>query len=508
MVEEIDLYLRKSKVVRDQEKRDLTSVGTQEELGRRWAVANNYRVRHVWVDNLSAWSDIVRPEFDGALNAILLGEVKALWCFAMDRFTRKGVDEIGPVLGRARVVFDYEGLDSSNERDRQWIINRAEQAREYSLRLSYNIRTTKEFQRSRGMWLGDAPYGLKVDGPLTRKLKHSADWPTVERIVGMIAAGTSGRQTCIVLNDEGVPSPNGGRWQSSTVSRMLNNPVYEGWQVTNQRGAPGNGTVYRNAEGQRVGVLAEGSDPIPSDLLAKARSVLSGHLPIKPVRKGQPRTVHVLTGLTRCTGCLGALPCEGRSHVCSAHKIGKGCPRPTSVMRTALELYVRNRWVSRLSAAEDDDPLLPAVAERYGALQDPRTTAEAREAWAAVEAAERGVERLVQQMAAGMYEPPFDAHLPALQAEARAALLVAKARAAKAAPSVVDLTLLREAETAQQMWDSADVALRRDLARVAIQRIYVSKAAGHCKGFDGDSRVTIVWHGEADPMIRTAPASQ
>ncbi|WP_330299921.1 recombinase family protein [Streptomyces sp. NBC_00503] len=493
-MEEIDLYLRKSKVVREEDARDLTSVITQEELGRRWAERNNYKVRHVWVDNLSAWSDGIRPEFDGALGAIMLGEVKALWCFALDRFSRKGIDEIGPVLGRARVIFDYEGLDSSVERDRRWITDRAEQAREYSQRLSYNIRTTKASQKDRGKWLGKAPYGLEINNSKERKLVHSPDWPVIEHIISEVAdSATSGRQLCIRLNKEGIPSPSGGKWQSSTVSRILNNPVYEGWQVTNQRGAPGNATVYRNASGDRVRVLAEGVEPIAHDALARARAVLAGHL-VMPPRTGEPRRKHLLTGLTRCAGCKGALPCEGRSHVCSSHKIGKGCPSPTSVLRTALELYVRDAWVARLSAADDDDPLLVAVAERYAALTEPKTSEDAHEVIAAVRTAEAGIQRLVDQMAAGMFDPPFDKHLPRLQEEARAALIIAKARAAKLAPQRVDITFLRDADMAQMAWDGAAPEMRRELARLAIRQIFVSKATGHCKGFDGDARVTIIWH--------------
>ncbi|MFE7312987.1 recombinase family protein [Streptomyces sp. NPDC057555] len=496
-MEEIDLYLRKSKVVREEDARDLTSVITQEELGRRWADRNGYRVRHVWVDNLSAWSDIVRPEFDGALGAIMLGEVKALWCFALDRFTRKGIDEIGPVLGRARVIFDYEGLDSSIERDRRWIIDRAEQAREYSVRLSYNLRSTTTTQRDRGMWLGQAPYGLEIADEKTRKLRHSAQWPIVLKLIQDVADGVSGRQACIDRNTgpTPIPSPGGGRWQSSTVSRMLHNPVYEGWQVVNQRGNPGNGTVYRNADGERVSVLAEGVEPIPAALVAKARAALAGHLPVPP-RKGERRTKHVLTGLTRCAGCAGALPCEGRSHVCSHHKIGKGCPNPTSVMRTALERYVRDRWVARLCSADDHDPLLVAVAERYAMLRNPSVNEEANEAIAALKVAEEGVQRLADQMAAGLYAPPFDVHLPRLQEEARAALIVAKARVAKLAPNTVDITFLRDFEMAQEAWDAADRGLRRELARLAIREIYVSKATNRRKGFDGDSRVKIFFHGD------------
>ncbi|HJD85315.1 recombinase family protein [Kitasatospora aureofaciens] len=93
------------------------SIQAQEDSGRAWAAREGYLVRKVWIDNLSAWSDVERPEFDKALAAVLEGEVPALWCAYLDRFTRKGIDDIGPILGKARVIFDYDGLDSSNERD-------------------------------------------------------------------------------------------------------------------------------------------------------------------------------------------------------------------------------------------------------------------------------------------------------------------------------------------------------------------------------------------------------
>ncbi|MFF8613694.1 recombinase family protein [Streptomyces sp. NPDC015350] len=344
---------------------------------------------------------------------------------------------------------------------------------------------------------GQAPYGLEIDDPETRKLRHGKQWDVVLRIVNNVAAGESGRQLCIRMNDEGVPSPSGGKWQSSTVSRILRSPVYEGFQVTNQRGNPGDATVYRNATGERVGVFAEGVEPIPHDLLVKARAVMAGHLPMSP-RTGEARTKHLLTGLTRCDGCKGALPCEGRGHVCSQHKIGEGCPRPASVMRTALEDYIRDAWVARLASAEDDDPLLAAVAMRYASFRDPQASETAHGAIAALKAAEGGVQRLTDQMAAGMYDPPFDAHLPRLKEEVRAAPIVVKARVAKLEPQSIDITFLRDAETARIAWDGADVGLRRELVRIAIRKIFVSKATGHCKGFNGRSRVTIHWHGESE----------
>lgn len=92
MTQEIDLYLRKSAITRQRE-RALT-FRAQEERGRRWADENGYTVRKVWADNLSAYTDTVRPKFDKAIGALLADEVPALWCYAADRFSRKGLDPL------------------------------------------------------------------------------------------------------------------------------------------------------------------------------------------------------------------------------------------------------------------------------------------------------------------------------------------------------------------------------------------------------------------------------
>ncbi|WP_404868229.1 recombinase family protein [Kitasatospora griseola] len=146
---QVDLLLRESKIVREGER--ALSIRAQDDRGRAWAAENGYCVRKVWKENLSAWSDVKRPKMDSALDAVMAGEMQALWCYALDRFSHKGAESVVPILGKARVIFDYECLDFMDERDRRWILDRAENAREYSQqRLSCNVRGTKAKQHPEG----------------------------------------------------------------------------------------------------------------------------------------------------------------------------------------------------------------------------------------------------------------------------------------------------------------------------------------------------------------------
>lgn len=498
----VDLYLRKSRLVRHEDPRDLTSIKAQEDSGRSWAAREGYEVRHVWVDNLSAWSDVERPEFDKALAAVLAGDVPALWCAYLDRFTRKGIDDIGPILGKARVIFDYDGLDSSIERDRRWIIDRAEQAREYSVRLSYNVKTTKATMRARGQWTQAAPYGLRADR--ARKLHHVPDdWRIVLHIVELVALGFAERTVAKALNSgpNPVTGPGGGTWQATAISRILHNPVYEGWQLAPRR-QHGRYQAYRDAEGNRVSVLAEGVTPIPPELLLRARQVAAGHTFVSPQQAARVGTTRqLLTDGVNCSGCRGGASPDSNNYRCWRSVQGVPCEAPVSVSRKVLEEFVTEAWFTRMNSAKPDDPLLLVAAERWTGLQQPESAAELADAMAALKTAEAGVARLTAQQASGLFDPPFDAHLPRLQAEARSALASAKKRVAEATPKRLDITFLLEDRSIRKAWDDAELGLRRELLRLVIRRVVVRKGRRGQNYFDGPARVDIHWLDQADPWV-------
>lgn len=483
---EVDLYLRKSKITRQRE-RALT-FRAQEERGRRWADENGYRVRKVWKDNLSAYSDVKRPEFAKALAALADGEVPALWNYALDRFSRKGAGAVLPLLDAGRrLIFDYERLDSSDDRDRGHIIREAENAREFSRKLSTRVLDTKEQQREEGAWLGRAPYGLRIADALTRKLKHSAQWKYVLRVFREAADGRSLRAIARGLNADSVPSPRGGEWSASSVHAILISPTYEGYQVL----VVGRRVMaFRNRAGARVPVFADGVKPVPAELIQRARQTISGHKPVST----PGRAKNLLAGILRCAGCGGRMMSQGTSYACSSHSTGKHCAAPASARRPALEAHVLRKWRAAVLSVDLDDPspLMITVAERWQALRRPEETAEVGEARAAVKAAEAAIAQLADDRAAGLYAGAMGKHFPRLVAEAEATLAEAEARVAEMAPPAVDLTMFDDHDVFDAFWESADGALRRDVIRLAIDCVTVVKGPRGTH-FRGDERVSIQW---------------
>ncbi|MFI7017902.1 recombinase family protein [Streptomyces sp. NPDC050164] len=490
-MEEIDLYLRRSKITRQGV--EALTFKTQEERGRAWAEQHNYRVRKVWKDNLSAWTDVKRPDFIKALGALKRKEVPALWCYAVDRFDRKGALSVVQLLDAgARIIFDYERLDSAIPRDRERIITDAERAKTASDLLSHRVRDTKQGQRRRGEWLGAAPYGLRKDK--RGKLHHTKEWDNVIRVLTEAADGIAPRGIARALTADRTTAPKGGAWGASTVRRIIYNPVYEGWQVVALSRKHTWPIAYRDEVGNRVSVFADGVKPAPPDLVAKARRVHAGH------QRGAlgPRVgkaSHLLTDLLRCAGCGAKMPTSGRSYVCNGHAMGKPCPAPASAMRARIEAYVYAEWLAQVSSAdvESGDPLMIAVAERWAALTAPEETEEVHEALAAVKAAEAAVERLANDRAKGLYDGAMGKHFPRLVAEAEELLREAQERADALSGRQLDLTMFDDHNMLEEAWEAADLPMRRDLLRVAIDKITVTQAARRGAPFDGDARCDIEW---------------
>ncbi|WP_114036099.1 recombinase family protein [Streptomyces sp. SDr-06] len=501
----VDIYARKS--VKLAGRRGELSPNAQIQRGRDWASWNKLRVRHVWQDTLSASKDVKRPDYEKALLALANGEIKTLWCYKLDRFSRKGALAVLNVLEHlgetgARIIFGEDGLDSSDPNHRRMIMWKAEDARDESLRISQRVTDTKAWQRDHGEWVtGKTPYGLVADEarhlvPDTRPaIPGAPEGPTRARVAQSIfvlaALGLSLRAITRALHRYGIPSPTGKpAWAANTVYRIITNPAYSGWQVHcvgKQRGV-----IYVTAKGKRVRV---GEPLVSDDRRKRAVRALKGHS--KPKAPYAGKAAHLLTGLTQCT-CGRSAPMSSTSYTCTtALDSGATCENPASVFRPPLEKYVVECWLARLTNADAEDPLLAAVASRWAALTKPNETAELAEAIAVLKSAEAIIERLLRDRRAGLYEGPaarfFEPAYEEVMADYNAASLAVR----KHGGSGVDISFLLDEESAREAWEDADTSLRRDLLRLAIDRVIITRAGSgnDQRKFNGDTRVTIKWAG-------------
>ncbi|MFI2609629.1 recombinase family protein [Kitasatospora sp. NPDC018619] len=492
----VDLLLRKSQEVRGVATRDILSIKAQERRGREWARENGYQVRRVWRENVSAYKRTVkRPDFDAAVHALLVGDTDALWVYDSSRYSRKGAGDVLKILDEPgkRLIFDYNGLDSAKRSDRKYIIQNAEEDREFSERLSAKLKSTKAEQREMGLWLGAAPYGTRVTKK--RKLKNDKNWPIIERIHYEAADGKSIRQIAFGLARDGIPSPTGGLWSHGTISKILRHPVYLGWQAITVNSIA---QVYLNSKGKKVKVFAKGAKTIPQEVWDRHRRIAAGVE--LPEGFGEPRKdeakgdLHPMARFpTYCEGCGGRATLRGTALGCYLAVTGGECPAPVSMNRNSTFMEIKRQWEARLDANDPMDPTMLAVAKGWAALSQPEESNAEQKARGQVKLAEEAVARLDRLNAAGAYGGrDGEATFVKLRRAAVEDVEAARSDWEKIAKPTGDIGVLTDPERRAKLWETSTSGYQRSLLQLAIDKVYLKKAAYQGQRVTPD-RIRIVW---------------
>ncbi|MFI8452155.1 recombinase family protein [Streptomyces erythrochromogenes] len=540
----VDLLCRKSKVLSEGDRLREVSTDEQERQGRAWAARNGYTVRHVWKELGSAYKDRERKDFDAALKALMDGVSHALWCYMLDRFSRKGAEDVLKVIGKGRVIFDWDRLDSMDDRDRERIISEAERARTYSARLSARVTDVKRSQRDRGEWVsGWPPFGLVVgkDRHLYRDTSPAAPGMTETRaevmreLFRLSALGASAKDLANALETKGVPHcaykngewvPDGKRWVPTTLRRWILNPAYAGWQVVHLKRHDNKGrhktVAYRNDKGELVRVAAEGEALVTDEeqtaaIAGKGATERAFHVKVtedgREIKvdengKGLPYggstgpgergvTVHILTGLLECANCQRNMFFTGESYVCGSTQGGRTCPAPARVTKKAIEPYIFDKWRAYVTNSAEDDNLLVILSERWAKITRPEESAKAKKARETFKAAEKALGALLQDKRDGVYDGPAAQFFRPAHRKAMAAVQDAEKELAKYGGTRVDISFLLDSYQVTEYWAKLEKGkekdMQRDLLGCAIDRIYVKESPGVGKRFDGEKRVRIQW---------------
>ncbi len=263
------------------------SIPDQQAFVERWASEHGYRIVRWHIDDaVSGTSTRGRTAFEQIIATAENGrDFEAILCYDISRFSRGGTNETGYYLHRLQlsgvnVVFTADGIPEGDEGEllqgvKSW------QARQYSVKLARDtirgqISNIRERKSAPG---GMAPYGydkqhLTSDGTLLRTLRWLPDGSkqefgsdgkllrviaagihikkaksdiirfvpslpervaTIRRIFDLCVQGYGGHCIAQTLNLERVKSPNGGVWNQSRVTKVLQNPVYRGAICWNRR---------------------------------------------------------------------------------------------------------------------------------------------------------------------------------------------------------------------------------------------------------------------------------
>ncbi|MDE2933877.1 MAG: recombinase family protein, partial [Chloroflexota bacterium] len=308
------LYARVSS---DRQDVDL-SVSAQLRALREYAEKNGYVVAREYVDEAESGRIADRPQFRRMLDEATgpNASFREILVWKFSRFTRKREHAVAfkSMLRRrgVRVVSITEHADDSpTGKLMEAIIESVDEF--YSDNLAQEVTRGMREAASRGFWVSSqAPYGYRKvhvqDGPKKRPrldLDPPAD-SIVRRIFDMTLQGQSVLDIVRTLNDEGIPTRNGGRWLKNTVHKMLTNEAYAGTLVWG-----------KGARDKVPPVRVDGAFPaiVTREEFERVNKLLQSRAPkvVHPRRASSP---YLLSGLLKCESC-------GRTLTAAEAKSGK-----------------------------------------------------------------------------------------------------------------------------------------------------------------------------------------
>jgi site-specific DNA recombinase len=490
-------YLRKSRRVRKGQ--PVASAGDQYRMVLEHLTANGLpplldlpgmsaEYPGAFMDNESASKDdrTTRDGWQATLAALRSGKADTLIVWGINRASRMGLrqllHELPPNVRLIAIVDNYDSARDDIGAEVMLTV-KAREARDYITQLSANVTNAKARQRKVGEYSTRPPYGLmrqrddhgKAYGLLVH---HPAEWPVVLQVFERIADGMSLRHVAEKLNADGVPTAKGGAWSTATVNSMIKNDIYAGWLTTR-----GKATGYRSerlldAHGRPIWALADGMDPVPAELVQRARDALSG----KPGGFGvvKARTGNrLMSGRLTCDGCEGPMSWNGTAYWrCSRHQHRPGsCPNPCTVQDRHVAPLVTERVLAALSALdpadEADAVALAQVAAAWFGETQTADAAELAEARRTVDEVKRRAARLRTAFLDGLYEDDR-AEYERQNAVIRRDRETAAARLGELESAAqVDVTWLTDRETLEAAWTAADAETQRTILGVALAEVRV-----------------------------------
>jgi site-specific DNA recombinase len=332
----LDAYIRVSKVA-GRAGDSFISPTIQRERIESWAQAHGTNVTWHEPEMDASGGTMSRPIFDAIMERVRNRETDGVIVAKLDRFARTLVGALATLEEFERhdavLVSVAENLDLSTPMGKAFLrilLVFAELERD---RISESWKTATSSAVDRGIHIARfVPVGY--DKGADKRLVPSREAPAIREAFLMRGAHRTRTEIARRL-DELAPRPNGGRWTSAMVDRIIKNRVYLGWAYRGEQ-------VNKDAH-EGIVTIAEWQAANLAPVRAAARSK-------KP---------NLLGGIARCASCRYVLA-PGRSrfggtgeqvlgYKCRTIHTAGVCPEPASIHAHKLERYVEAIWREQMA---------------------------------------------------------------------------------------------------------------------------------------------------------------
>lgn len=244
-----------------------------------------------------------------------------LWKFS--RFARNREDSIVyKSMLRRQCGIDVISISESIGDDKMSVIIEAmiEAMDEYySINLAEEVKRGMTEKASRGEAVSIPSFGYRIEEG--KYVPDPDTSPALQRIFTDYVNGKGLRTIAMELNDAGIRTRRGNKFENRTVKYILQNPVYIGkirWTPT--------GKADHRKQNDDTLIIDGTHEPIISmDVWNQVQAKLEASPKAKYMRQSDPKEPFMLQGLVRCSAC-GATLCQAVNHTslqCYAYAHGK-----------------------------------------------------------------------------------------------------------------------------------------------------------------------------------------
>lgn len=221
----------------------------------------------------------------------------------------------------------------------------------YSINLAQEVKRGMNEKFSRGGVVTAPPFGYKMGENCFEIDEKKAQ--IVKMIFNDFTNGMGARQIAMKLNDMGVRSKHGNKFENRTVEYILSNPVYIGKLRRNINGVDKSDRYHT---GKDV-VMVDGKHTpiVDNQTFDNARQMLLDIKKRHPLNSRTTYTDFMLRGLVRCSNCNATLTQAVRGKSLQCHKYAKGqCNKSHSISLNKINEAVLRKLQMDMNSGELD----------------------------------------------------------------------------------------------------------------------------------------------------------
>ncbi len=362
---------------------------------------------YVVYEEIKSGADIEhRPEIKKVLKDVEEGMFDAVFVFDTDRLGRGGSGDQEKIFNTLKnsdtylvTANPFKIYDLNDESDETLMDVHGFVAKMEYKQIRKRMVAGKKIGLKMGRWVhGNCPYGYEYNGKLKKLQANQEQKEVVRKIVDLFLDGQSTNDIAWILNRKRTLSPRGGRWSSTTISRILKSKVYLGYVIGNK--SEGNKSKTRTSQSKPFRLLPE-SEWVVIKNCHEALISSEEHEKIMNIFKERvsgvkfANKINTFTSLVRCGLCgenMHHKEISGKEGLakCSCGNIGGH----TELIETSIY-----ETVSLLK-----DKLLEVKVDDIQKQKEERLNGEINELEKELEMQDKAIERIEEAFEAGLYD--------------------------------------------------------------------------------------------------------